>query len=130
MAMANKAAAQQMLDKIRDGQAVFTKAPSGWMVIGPAADITPGAVVTVTKTDGTTKKVRIEALGSSGEKQGVAYTVATFADVRLAQPRTAQTFTTRLIHNSLYGRGRRGSDGASYYESTPGSGRYTVQIWD
>lgn len=75
------AKAQQMLDTIRAGKTSFHKSGSEWVVVGPAAVIRPGATVTVTKADGTTTRVEISQLTIAGEKQGVAYQLATFHKV-------------------------------------------------
>lgn len=78
-----QAKAQHMLEQVRAGRTVFTKAPDGtWMIVGPVADIQPGLYVTVTKADGTETRVQVQYLGVRDEKQGVAYQVATFTRIR------------------------------------------------
>lgn len=74
----SKAAAQAMLDGVREGRTSWSRTPEGvWMVIGPPNVITPGATVTVTKRDGGTSEVVIDQLGVRREVQGVEYQMAT-----------------------------------------------------
>jgi len=114
------------------GQTVYTKAPSGWMIVGPAADIVEGATVTVTKRDGSTSQVRVGPVGGIRTTRGVEYQVAGFTKIPTPAPRPAEKPRTGfdLVPNAMFGTGRRyrAQPGATQYDD--GSGRYRVQIWD
>lgn len=106
--------ARQMLDAIRAGKTVFTRAPECWMVIGPAVTVRTGQVVTVTKASGETTQVQITATPTTGEKQGVSYTVADFrtyhapgpgVPVLLATDAQVATIEQLLAHRARTGDG-------------------------
>lgn len=78
--------AQKMLEAVRDGLTVFFRTGDGWDVAGPAHLIIPGAVVTVTKADGTTTRVIILDVMVERVVNGVATRTATFAPVRVPAP--------------------------------------------
>lgn len=82
------AQARQTAEAIRDavtaGRTVWTRAPHGWMVVGPAADITVGAVVTVTRRDGTSELVTITRAQEPMTLSTLAYCVADAERVRMA----------------------------------------------
>lgn len=103
------AKAQRMLDQIKDGKTVFTKSAHGtWYVIGPAADIRPGADVTVTKADGTTKPVHVTTITSTGEKQDTAYAMATFTNATPARRDTRRdTYIASPGERAAWASGRR-----------------------
>lgn len=84
-----KAKAQEMLNQIKAGRTVFTRATDGWMIVGPAADVQAGNSVAVTRADGTTTQVVVTKLGVSKTVQGVAYTVASFTEP-VGAPKPAQ----------------------------------------
>ena len=41
----------------------FYRASSGWVIVGPAAQLSPGATVTARRRDGTTKAFELVAVG-------------------------------------------------------------------
>ncbi|WP_367139437.1 hypothetical protein [Saccharothrix sp. HUAS TT1] len=90
-----KAAATEMLAKVRAGLTLFTKTPGhGWTIVGPTSSLTSGAQLDVTKTDGTTKPVFVRSVIASFSRDGVDYSTATFTSLpRLTagRPRTART---------------------------------------
>jgi hypothetical protein len=127
--------AQAMLDQIRAGKTIFTRAHDEWMVIGPAADITAGAIVTATKANGTTSTVRIIKVCTTATRQGTAYATATFHNVTIVPAEQAEVEapvrdTYRTTEHAFFGTGRRHASqpGATQYDD--GTGRYNVQIWD
>ena len=78
--MTSISTAQALLEALRAGRTSWTKAADGeWMIIGPAADIKVGATVTVTTRTGGTSQVTVARLGACGERDGIAYQVATIA---------------------------------------------------
>lgn len=129
-------AADALIARIADGTVVFQRdtreAGSPWRIIGRADIIAPGHHVDVTKADGTTKRVQVYAISRSGERNGVSYAIALFRDVLTARRSDPRKVTYREVHSPSFGRGRVYSNepGATYYESTPGSGRFTVQTWE
>lgn len=86
-----KQKAQEMLAAVAGGQTLFSHAPSGWCIVGPTSDIVAGATVTVTKKSGQTTDVVVDLVGASFEKQGVAYTVATFHNAPKAHTSTSHS---------------------------------------
>lgn len=145
----------QMLKKITAGQTLFTMVDREWMVIGPAADLTPGAIVTATRKAGDTTEIEILSIYSTTSmKGGFAYVVAKFrsvtpkpAPVRRPAPVAPEAAIVvdddepammpaprrdsyRVVRGGMFGPGRRYYDqpGATQYDD--GSGTYSVQIWD
>jgi hypothetical protein len=88
------AKAQHLLDTIAAGRAIFSRAPQGWTVVGPAAIITTGATITVAKADGSASKVVIGAVGPVREVQGIAYRVAEFRNAPAARPAARSRYST------------------------------------
>lgn len=115
-----RAKAQQMLDAVRAGQTIFTHAATGWMVVGPAARITPWAIVTVTKSDGSTSQVQITHVQGAYEKQDVAYAVATFRDYHAPADTSGLPATDGQIAEieRLLGRRYRDGDGGGFTTMT------------
>lgn len=123
--------AQAMMDQIKAGKTIFTKAADAWMVIGPAADVVEGAIVTATRQSGTESQVRIVKVHTTATRQGVTYATATFRNVVAAEPVKAAADTYRVTaEHPIGGRGRRyaSQPGATQYDD--GSGKFAVQIWD
>lgn len=127
--------AQAMMDQIKAGKTIFTKAHEEWMIIGPAADITNGAIVTATRQNGETTTVRVVKVHTTATRQGVTYATATFHNVTIVAAETADAAPARDTYRTVsggvaYGEGRRYASqlGATQYDD--GSGRYNVQIWD
>lgn len=157
-AKADKANAQWLLDRIRDGQVLFTRAATGWMIVGPAAAMVTGRIIDVTRADGTTTDIKVGEVTSMRTLQGVEYSVAKIdrkddcgvcsrggrryfgcpvhgeqaradEDAKLeAAPPPKRTYDE--VYDSTFGVGRRFHDqpGATQYDD--GSGKFTVQIWD
>jgi hypothetical protein len=131
--------AQAMMDQIKAGKTIFTKAHDQWMIVGPAADITVGAIVTATRQNGETSTVRVDQVHVTATRQGVTYSTATFHNVTIVPAATAVEPTTdetpavdtyKTTGHAFFGAGRRYNSqrGATQYDD--GSGRYNVQIWD
>lgn len=129
---AQRATQEAIFTAVAAGQTVFTKAPTGWMVVGPAAVIKVGKHVLVTKKDGSTSEVRIVKVNPPKSARGVNYAVATFAKLppadRVTPAAKREGYTT--VHSAAFGQGRRyhAQPGATQYDD--GSGTYRVQIWD
>lgn len=117
--------AEKIFTAVAAGQTVFTKAADRWLIVGPAAALHPMRTVTITKADGTTKKVLVDAIHTTSEKRGVRYTVASFRNLPQATP--AERPTPRVVHSDAFGRGVQHGDGATVYTGVNG-GR--TQIWD
>ena len=117
---AAQAKAQRTLNAVRDGHTEFTRTPGGeWLIVGPANTLTPGAEVTVTKADGTTKQVIIADAHQVREVQGVSYRTAEFRNVPAAPRATrpiACTHTDTDNNGQCYGCGKyvAGDDVANY----------------
>jgi hypothetical protein len=122
--------AQAMMDQIRAGKTIFTKAHDEWMIIGPAADLTVGAIVTATRQNGETTQVRVVKVHTTATRQDVTYATATFRNVVIAEPAAASPDTYRTTNHAFFGPGRRyaSQPGATQYDD--GSGRFATQIWD
>jgi len=126
--------AQAMMDQIKAGKTIFTKAHEEWMIVGPAADLTVDAIVTATRQNGETSTVRVVKVHVTATRQGVTYSTATFRNVTVAatpvedEAMADDTYTT--TEHAFFGEGRRyaSQPGATQYDD--GSGRYNVQIWD
>jgi hypothetical protein len=126
---------RQMFEEAKAGKIFFTKAPSGWMIIGAADKIQKDAIVDVTKADGTTKAVRVTRIDSTHTREGFTYSVAEFGKTateieaeQLARANRRDGYT--VVQNAAFGPGRRyhSQPGATQYDD--GSGTYSVQIWD
>lgn len=75
--------AESMIAAVAAGQTIFTKAADIWMIVGPAADITPDQPVQVTTKTGTTKTVWVTTVTQDKEARGVAYRVAKFSNTQI-----------------------------------------------
>lgn len=126
-----KAKAQKMCDSIHDGKVVFWKnAQNLWCIVGPTGSLRSSSGITVTKADGSTRKVSLDKIMAEktvvdSKGRTICFQVATFvdwADARPAAPRAGYTEVT----SGTYGRGRR-------YHAQPGAAVYDdgkTQIWD
>lgn len=75
------AAADALITRVGEFGAVFRKDTDGtWRVIARAELAAPGAIVEVTKADGTTKRVRVTRTNRSGKRVGVAFKIVDFTD--------------------------------------------------
>lgn len=126
---------RRQFEQAKAGKILFTKAQTGWMIIGPAEKITKDAVVDVTKADGTTKAVHVTRIDGTYTREGFTYSVAEFTKTateieaeQLASNNRRSGYTT--VQNAAFGPGRRyhSQPGATQYDD--GSGTYPVQIWD
>lgn len=127
-----RAKAEAIFAAVNAGQTVFTRNGDIWMIVGPDADIHPGAHVSVTKANGELVPVVVDEVGGRREKRGVAYAVATFHKAPKPQPAQATTERTYdAVRPGWFGAGRRYHDtpGATHYDSD-GTGDYTTQLWD
>jgi hypothetical protein len=132
--------AQAMMDQIKAGKTIFTKARDEWMIVGPAADITAGAIVTATKQGGETSTVRVVKVHVTATRQGTTYSTATFRNVTIVpaapvvepvEDEASVVDSYKVVNGGIaYGYGRRYASqrGATQYDD--GSGRFSVQIWD
>lgn len=73
-----KERAARLLEHVKAGRTVFFKAGSGWDIAGPAADLQHGAIVTVTKANGSTTQVMVTRIMSDREVNGCAVRTALF----------------------------------------------------
>lgn len=130
-----QSAADALVAKVAQGLTTFRKDVDGtWRVIGPAADLHVGATVTVTKADGSTKKVTVVAVNRTGERNGTAYAIADIRDaVRTASERDAElaAMTSEQYLAEYTTRGRRQAMAA--HDAAYAAGRrhgVNGQIWD
>ncbi len=76
------ARARKLFQQVKQGKVIFFKAGNAWDILGPAALVQSGDIVTVTKANGETTQVMVLDIMAERTVDGVATRTATFTTVR------------------------------------------------